>query len=161
MMSRCLLLVVSTALFLGACSFPTYIPEKVTTDGLLAIRPGMTYAEMENLIGPPLCVVQVEDSKFNDADKAAALSAKDCRRPWTARQVPAQLRNVEELTLSYAEPHGGSFTDPSIYLHLTAGAVHGVYIKKGDYGICCKDGLPTSPFYWIGSRKLLHDLVGR
>ena len=88
MMSRCVLLVACGALFIGACSFPTYIPGKVTTDGLLAIRPGMTYAEMENLIGPPLCIVQIEDSQFkvedaqlNDEDKAAALSGQACRRP--------------------------------------------------------------------------------
>jgi hypothetical protein len=167
-MNRCVLLVAWSALFLGACSFPTYIPEKVTTDGLLAIRPGMTYAEMEDLIGPPLCIVQIEDSQFNveeaqlnDEDKAAALSGQACRRPWAARQVPPQLRTVSELTLSYAEPHGSAFTDPSIYIHLSAGVVSSVYIKKDDFGICCKDGLPTSPFYWIGSRKLLYDLVGR
>jgi hypothetical protein len=160
-MSRCVLTVACSALFFGACSFPTYIPEKVTTDGLLAIRPGMTYTEMENLIGPPLCIVEVEDSKLIDEDKVSAASAQDCRRPWAARPVPPRLRNVADLTLSYAEPRGSLFTDPSIYLNLKAGVVRSVYIKKDDFGICCMDGLPTSPFYWIGSRKLLHDLVGR
>jgi hypothetical protein len=35
---------------------------RVTADGLLTIRPGMTYGEVETLIGPPLCVVAIEDA---------------------------------------------------------------------------------------------------
>ena len=63
--------------------------------------------------------------------------------------------------MSYAEPHAKPFTDPNIYVNFGKGRVTSVYIKKDDYGICCMDGLPTSPFYWIGSREVLHRLIGR
>jgi hypothetical protein len=64
------------------------------------------------------------------------------------------------LSLSFAEPRE-SFTNPNIYVSFRVGRVTSVYIKKDDLGICCMDGLPTSPFYWVGSRELLRELVGR
>lgn len=54
-----------------------------------------------------------------------------------------------------------SFSDPNIYVSLNGGAVSSLYIKNDDLGICCMEGLPTSPFYWVGSRELLHELLGR
>jgi hypothetical protein len=74
--------------------------------------------------------------------------------------VPRPLREAAELSVSYAEPRA-SFTNPNIYLNFKAGRVASVYIKKDDFGICCMDGLPTSPYYWIGSRKVLQELIGR
>jgi hypothetical protein len=161
-MGRALLLFVGCCVCLSACSVPAHIPEKVTTDGLLAIRRGMTYGEVETLIGPPLCVVSVEDARMSEADKkmVGALVGDCGPLQRTTRSVPAKLCDAVELSLSYAEPRE-SFTNPNIYLNFKAGRVVGVYIKKDDFGICCMDGLPTSPFYWVGSRELLHKLVGR
>lgn len=159
-MGRALLRFVGCCVVLSACS--AYVPEKVTTDGLLAIRHGMTYGEVETLIGPPLCVVSIEDAGFSDADKKMAdIVVHDCvPSQRTTRSVPPKLREAAELSLSYAEPRA-SFSNPNIYVNLEVGRVTSVYFKKDDYGICCMDGLPTSPFYWVGSRELLRDLVGR
>jgi hypothetical protein len=44
---------------------------------------------------------------------------------------------------------------------MTKGHVNSVYVKYNDTGICCEEGLPTSPFYGNGSRELLEQLVGR
>ena len=74
--------------------------------------------------------------------------------------MPTALRRVAELTLSYAEPRE-SFTKPNIYVSLRTGRVTAAYIKKDDYGICCMDDLSKSLYYTIGSRKVLHDLIGR
>jgi hypothetical protein len=46
------------------------IPEKVTTDGVLALEYEMKYAEVEAIIGPPLCIVEVEDNRLSAADRA-------------------------------------------------------------------------------------------
>lgn len=137
-MGRALLAFVGCGVVLSACS--AYVPEKVTADGLLAIRNGMTYGEVETLIGPPLCVVSIEDARFSDAER--------------------NFREAAELSLSYAEPRA-SFSNPNVYVNLEVGRVTSVYIKKDDYGICCIDGLPTSPFYSVGGRELLRELVGR
>ena len=154
------LLFVGCCVVLSACS--AYVPEKVTADGLLTIKPGMTYGELETLIGPPVCVVSIEDSSFNEADKKMADAVvRDCvPSQRSTRSVPPKFREAAELSLSYAEPRA-SFTNPNIYVHLKVGRVAGVYIKKDDYGVCCMDGLPTSPFYGGGSRELLRELVGR
>jgi hypothetical protein len=122
----------------------------------------MTYRDVESLIGPPLCLVFVSDSRLNDPQKKAAEDLiRDCGPlQRTARPVPPTLTAVAELSLSYAEPRE-SFTNPNIYVNFKAGHVVSVYIKKDDFGICCMDGLPTSPFYWIGSRQVLRDLIGR
>ena len=122
----------------------------------------MTYGEVETLIGPPLCVVSVEDARLSEADKELADAVvRDCvSSQRTTRSVPPKLREAAELSLSYAEPRA-SFTNPNIYVHLKVGRVTSVYIKKDDYGVCCLDGLPTSPFYGGGSRELLREQVGR
>ena len=38
-----------------------YIPDQVTTDGLLSLKQGMTYSDIEKLIGAPVCW-EVEDA---------------------------------------------------------------------------------------------------
>jgi hypothetical protein len=161
-MGRALLPFLGCCVFLSACYVPAHVPDRVTADGLLAIRRGMTYGEVETLIGPPLCVVSVEDARLSEADKKmVGVLVRDCGPSQKAtRSVPAKWREAAELSVSYAEPRA-SATSPNIYVSFKAGRVVGVYIKKDDFGICCMDGLPTSPFYWVGSRELLHDLVGR
>ena len=123
----------------------------------------MSYAEVEGLIGPPLCVVSIEDSSLssNDAAHAERLVSSCSSSQKTTASVPPELRKVEKLSLSYAEPRARNFTDPDIYVSLSKDAVTSVYIKKDDFGICCMDGLPTSPFYWVGSREVLKELIGR
>jgi hypothetical protein len=145
------------------CGCRAYIPPAVTTDGLLAIKKGMTYAEVENLIGPPLCVIEVDTADLTEEDAAIASGLlRDCKQsPKTPTSVPLRLRQAAELSLSYAEPRETLFTDPAIYVHLSNGAVTSVYIKKDDLGICCMEGQPNSPFYWVGSREVLRELVGR
>jgi hypothetical protein len=118
----------------------------------------MTYEQVESLIGPPLCIVSVEGERLTEAENRMFTACGPFQR--ATRSVPPKLRDAAELSLSYAEPRE-SFTDPNIYLNFTVGRVVGVYIKKDDFGICCMDGLSTSPFYWVGSRELLHDLIGR
>jgi len=154
------LLVLVVLVLLTGCH--AYIPEKVTTDGLLAIKKGMTYDEVENLIGPPLCIVAIEDPRFGETDKRVATDLIGGCNPSarTTRSVPQALRKAAQLSVSYAEPRA-SFMNPRIYLNFKTGHVGSVYIKKDDFGICCMDGLPTSPYYWIGSRKVLQELVGR
>jgi hypothetical protein len=159
---RALLPFIGCGALVSACSVPAHIPEKVTTDGLLAIRRGMTYAEVETLIGPPLCVVDVDDARLSEADETIVDGlVRDCGPlQRTTTPVPMKLREAAGLSLSYAEPRD-SFTSPHIYLNFNAGRVVDVYIKKDGFGICCMEGLPTGPFYWVGSRALLHKLVGR
>jgi len=117
------------------------IPEKVTTDGLLAVKRGMSYDEMVAVIGHPLCY------------------AEKCFGQPTA--VPSGFLEADTLNLSYSQPSAHPFYDPAIYINITKGSVRSVYIKHQDYGICCMEGLPTSPYYWIGSRELLLELIGR
>jgi hypothetical protein len=147
-------------MLLSACS--AYVPEKVTADGLLAVRRGMTYEEVEALIGPPLCVSSFEDERMSEVDRkfARALVADCGPLQISTISVPANLRGAAKLNLSYAEP-SESHTDPNIYLNFKAGHVASVYIKKGDMGICCREDLATGPFYGVGSREVLHDLIGR
>jgi hypothetical protein len=119
-----------------------YIPERVTTDGLLAIKPGMPYDQVVAVIGHPLCY------------------AGSCFGQPTA--VPQEFLQARTLNLSYARPSAGDpFFSPAIYINLTKGHVEEVYIKHNDYGICCKEGLATSPYYSNGSRELLLELIGR
>jgi hypothetical protein len=139
-----------------------HIPDKVTADGLLSLKNGMTYAEVEQIVGPPLCVVEVDDKTLNESDQNMARRlVADCSGK-RAASVPKNLVNATALVLSYAEPRAADPTyDPSIYAHFRGGRFSHLYVKYHDYGICCMDGLPTSPFYWIGSRDLLHKLIGR
>ena len=156
------ILSVAACVLSGACSISTHVPNQVSADGLLAIQRGMTYEEVESLIGPPLCVVSVEDTQLSEADQELADGLVGGCGPLqrTVKSVPVNLRQAADLSVSYAEPRE-SLIDPNIYIGFSAGHVVTVYIKKGDLGICCKDGLPGSPFYGRGSRELLHDLVGR
>src|SRR4051812_37280502 len=109
-MGRALLPFIGCCVVLTACS--AYVPDKVTSDGLLTIRPGMTYGEVETLIGPPLCVVSIKDPKFSKAEKkmADAVVAGCVPSGRTTRSVPPHFREAAELTLSYAEPRA-SFTN--------------------------------------------------
>ncbi len=137
----------------------------MTTDGLLAIRPGMTYGEVETIIGPPVCIASVSDDAFSPADRKRVDDlVRGCHRMsyWTTPRslVPAHFVDADSLDLSYAEPRE-SLMDPNIYVSFRRGRVVSVYVKDGDEGICCMDGQPNSPFYWIGSRRLLRDLIGR
>jgi hypothetical protein len=152
--------VLATAAIFGCAA---YVPPQVTTDGLLAIKNGMSYAEVERLIGPPLCVVAMEDTTLsgNDAKNANELVNSCGPSHKTTTSVPQELRNVQKLSLSYAEPRAKNFTDPNIYVSFSMDAVTSVYIKKDDLGICCMEGLPTSPFYGGGSRETLRELIGR
>ena len=139
--------VVLTALCVGiSLGCRAKMPEKLTADGLLAVKVGMSFSEMEALIGRPLCY-------WDQAGSQSCFSEPT--------DVPIKVRQGDRLTLSYAEPNGSSpFFDPMIYISLTKGHVRSVYIKHRDLGICCMEGLPTSPFYGGGSRELLKELVG-
>jgi len=61
------------------CTYRAYVPEKVTTEGLLAIKKGMTYSQVEALIGPPLCVREFAGLK-DAAGKVTNDYAGDCSR---------------------------------------------------------------------------------
>jgi len=101
--------------------------------------------------GQILAYIDPTDSKLAVNQAAADLESSS-----------AKVQQADKLTLSYAEPNGSSpLFDPMIYISLTKGGVRSVYIKNGDLGICCLEGLPTSPFYGGGSRELLKQLIGR
>ncbi|HYM21649.1 MAG TPA: hypothetical protein VEU08_00505 [Vicinamibacterales bacterium] len=158
-------LAIWTAAFVATgCSYRAYVPDRVTTDGLLAIKNGMTYPQVESLIGPPLCARDIQDSTLTSAARAMADDlTRDCypMRRSTTTAVPPELRDVADLTLSYANANR-SWTDLKIYIGFARGKIRSVYIKEDNMGICCQDyGQPTSPFYWIGSREHLRDLIGR
>jgi hypothetical protein len=123
------------------------IPETVTTDGLLTLKKGMSYEEVEALVGPPLCV-----SEHGEYYWEYCLS--------TPSSVPEGLRN-DKITLSYAEDSRWAVHSLKIYVNLANRHLTNVYIKYDDYGVCCMDGLATSPFYWIGSRDMLRNVIGR
>src|SRR3954470_2796276 len=123
------------------------IPDNVTTDGLLTLKKGMSYDDIEALIGPPLCVI--EEAPYRTRCHGEPVS------------VQPELRN-QRITLSYAEASAPVSIHPfKIYVNLANGSLTSVYIKYDDFGICCMDGLPTSPFYWIGSRDFLLKHIGR
>jgi len=128
----------------AACS--PKIPDRVTADGLLALKKGMSYEDVEALVGPPLCVIEEEPYQPHCHSEPVS--------------VPAELRN-KRVALSFAENLPWSIHPFKIYVNLANGSLTGVYIKYDDLGVCCMDGLPTSPFYWIGSRDFLRKEIGR
>ena len=141
--SRVVLAVLCASVSLGCRA---NIPEKVTADGLLSVKKGMSFNELEKLIGPPLCYEEWAGHERCFSDPTA---------------VPLKLQQAN-LTLSYTYPSEFTpFFEPDIYVSMTKGHVRSVYIKYQDFGICCMEGLPTSPFYWVGSRELLKQLIGK
>lgn len=119
----------------------------MTTKGLLAIRRGITYDELQGLIGAPICYT-IEQHQH-------------CLGVPTS--LSADIRHSPDGTLSYSRGFAG-IVDPdvSIYVRLQRGVVIGpADIKVDDTGICCADGLPTSPFYGGGSRDILAKRLGR
>ena len=67
---RCIrVFVVASSVLLAGCGdgySPLYIraciPDQVTTDGLLSLKSGMSYEDVEKIIGPPVCW-QAEDAE--------------------------------------------------------------------------------------------------
>jgi hypothetical protein len=74
----------------------------------------MAYGEVESLVGPPLCVVSIEDARLSEADtKLARALVDDCGPSKESTiSIPTNLREAAEFSLSYAEPRE-SFTNPN------------------------------------------------
>jgi hypothetical protein len=162
LMARAILTIAMCCVLSSACSIGTYIPTAVTTERLLEIRDEMTYEQVEALIGPPLCVSSIEDDKLSAADTRLAHDLVRSCGPFqrSTTSVPVNLRQAAKLNLSYAEPRE-SLVDPNIYVNFRGGRVAGIYVKRDDLGICCMNGLDSSPFFGGGSRDALRDLIGR
>ena len=89
----------------------------------------MTYEEMEAILGPPLCVVAVEDPIMSEAEAAMARELiDDCGLWGTTRPLPPPLRRAADVKLSYAEPRL-QLVGLEIYVYLKAGRVNDVYVN--------------------------------
>ena len=90
---------------LAAGCVPAYVPEQVTTDGLLSLTREMTYEQVEAVIGPPLCIYDVEDSALDEAEIELARAIEDDCGPFQTmtRSLPPALRRASRVTLSYGE----------------------------------------------------------
>lgn len=161
-----LLMAVGAALLSGC---HPYVPERVTTDGLLALERGMTYGEVEALVGPPVCVTNAYRTEPTGEEIQTTRAFVDaCGPPWRPMPLPSTLRR-ESFSVSYAEPR--THAKLKIYLHFNRGIFSSLYIKVDNLGICCmahdderargSDGQYTGPFYGSGSRALLYELIGR
>jgi hypothetical protein len=138
------------------------VPSRVTTETLLAVKPGMTYEELENTVGPPFCyqrsgIRQVGEKTFTNHPVL-------CFREG-ATSLPTELRKAD-LILHYSKDTWNLFF-PRVYISTSGGKVGGVYVKESafydDAGIYSRneDWARGGKFYAGGSKERLRELLGR
>jgi hypothetical protein len=130
----------------SACRGAADLAAGVTVDGMLSLRPGMTYAEVVATIGEPL-IMEAE------AHSGSAVGLPPTRDPTHGKVMLTYSRRMNLLT-SY----------PMLWVHLRYGKVSEVYAKQY-YALISDDrgiyGYSTGQKPWGQPREALERIFKR
>jgi hypothetical protein len=102
----------------SACRHATDLAPGVTVDGILALRPGMTYSDVVATIGQPFSM-EVELPVHKEGPVMVS-----------GRMVPTKDPAVGHVTLTYSRSLNLLTTYPMLWIHLQSGRVRSIYAKR-------------------------------
>jgi hypothetical protein len=117
---RCLALTIAILAALASlgCGRGQHLSTGVTAERVLQLRPGMTYAEVVNIVGEPF-----EMERELPPHKEGSVTV-------VGRKEPTYDPNGSHVTLTYSRRVGGVWSYPMLWVHLRAGRVDEVYAKR-------------------------------
>ena len=110
-------LVVMLTVFACACS-QGRIGDRVTIDTIVAVQPGMSYAQVVGAMGVPF---QMESELPPHVEHGVRMQGE---------MVPTSDPGGAHVLLTYSEPGGWLATYPMVWVHLRDGKVSEIYVKR-------------------------------
>jgi hypothetical protein len=137
------------------------VPDRLTADRLMAVRPDMSYADLERILGAPLCYTP--DGRLQVGDHAYAPLPTVCAPSGTV--APPASTRARGVSLVYARPVRRP-RYPRIQVHVRAVRLTSVDVDDfflfDDEGVYnCDAYAPDGQFFGGSSRDTLLRLIGR
>jgi hypothetical protein len=106
------------ALTCASCAPGRDLGSRVDADRVLALRPGMTYTDVSDLLGKPISMEGEMPPHLEDGITVVH------------RMQPTENPNGPHVLLTYSRPVRWAMTYPMIWVTLEAGKVTEIYVKR-------------------------------